>query len=171
MKMVNPKPGRNKERARSSAKTEPAKGREWRTKILKEVQTSDGVKWRAQLSIAPDGTKFAGIRKVAIKKDGTEVMTRDGLAFKYSSSLSDEVEVILGLLSALAKPGPKKSGPDDAAFMLVHKVNKRPLTGSKEGAGTTASRKPALIFSSAVEAKEYRSTLDNGDDFKVKRNG
>lgn len=159
--------------SKSKAKSKSSDKGEWKTKTLAEVTTSDGVKWRAQLSIAPDKTKFAGIRKIAVKKDGTEIVTRDGLTFKYdASTIGDEVDAITGLLQAL-KGGKIKAGEQSTdSFVLFDPRLKRALTGcSSENLGTAREGKKPKVFTTSADAKAYREKLTNGDTFKVKRHG
>ena len=89
--MVNPNP-RSGKRPRSDPKAT-----EWKTKSLGEVTTSDGVVWRSQISKAPDGRRFVGVRKFAVKKDGTEVVTRDGITL----AMTDEGKVPVATLRAI----------------------------------------------------------------------
>lgn len=158
--------------SKSKAKSKSADKGEWKTKTLAEVTTSEGVKWRAQLSIAPDKTKFAGIRKIAVKKDGTEIVTRDGLTFKYdASTIGDEVDAITGLLQAL-KGGKIKVKDQADSFVLFDPRLKRPLTGcTSENLGTAREGKKPKVFTTSADAKAYREKLTNGDAFKVKRHG
>lgn len=166
--MVNPKP-KNK-RVKESEPEAKGKG-EWKTKILKEVTTSAGVKWRAQLSVAPDGTKFAGIRKIAVKKDGTEIVTRDGLTFKYdAATIADEVDTITELLASL-KGGTVKVGKapgSEKNFALATPKGHLLTSRTEDGVGQVRAGKKPKLFVTSSEAKAYRETLTNGDAFKVK---
>ena len=66
--MVNPRPKNRRVREdEPKSKVKKAEG-EWRYKTIAEFKASDTVAWRAQISIAPDGGKFAGSRKVITKK-------------------------------------------------------------------------------------------------------
>ena len=89
--MVNPYP-----RGTTRPKPETTTS-EWKTKSLGEAATSDGVVWRSQISKAPDRRRFIGVRKFAVKKDGTEVVTRDGITL----AMTDEGKVPVATLRAI----------------------------------------------------------------------
>lgn len=64
------------------SKAEPSAAKEWSAKTLAEFPVKGtAAVWRAQISTAPDGKRFAGIRKYFVKKDGTERADRAGLSF------------------------------------------------------------------------------------------
>lgn len=151
---------------------------EWKTHTLKEFKTSNSVIWRAQLSTAPDGTKFAGVRKVAIMKDGAEVMTRDGITLKYDAdTINDEVDKLVELLQLLK--GGKVRVKDDSRYALMNResggryalMNRETrdwLTGVANRLGVTKGR-TTVLFSTAEEAREYRAVLKNSALWVVKR--
>lgn len=162
--------------SKSKAKSKSADKGEWKTKTLAEVTTSEGVKWRAQLSIAPDKTKFAGIRKIAVKKDGTEIVTRDGLTFKYdASTIGDEVDAITGLLQAL-KGGKIKVKTTSKSVVLVspkgdyligvrvdaHGKRQSGVKVIHTGQGPWKSKvqPERLVFDDAAAAKAFREKHD-----------
>ena len=70
----------------------------WKIKTVSEFTKGTTI-WRAQLSVAPDGKKFRGIRKFAIKKDGSEVVTSTGISIPATDK--DEIRSIIKLLEAL----------------------------------------------------------------------
>ena len=69
----------------------------WKTKSLGEASTSHGVIWRSQVSTAPDGRRFIGVRKFVVKKDGTEVVTGDGITL----AMTDDGKVPVATLRAI----------------------------------------------------------------------
>lgn len=84
---------------------------EWKTKTLAEFKQSATIVWRAQVNKAPDGRQFAGIRKFAIKKDGKEQITKDGISFPYDAgTLPETLDGIIDLLTKLK--GGKVRGED-----------------------------------------------------------
>lgn len=83
----------------AKAKAEP-KG-EWRHFVVgRAAVAGTSTTWKAQKSIAPDGKKFVGIRKFAIKKDGTEQVTSTGVSFAYTKegAHKDEIKILIDLL-------------------------------------------------------------------------
>lgn len=69
----------------AAAKKVPAKKavaqQEWSAKTIGEFKVAGtAAVWRSQVSTAPDGRKFAGVRKYFVKKDGTERADRAGFA-------------------------------------------------------------------------------------------
>lgn len=156
--MVNPRPKTRR------VSEDDAKKSEWKSRTLKEIHTSAGVKWKAQISTAPDGTQFAGIRKVAIKKDGTEVMTKDGLSFKYDgSTIKDEVDQICDLLQALTGGKIKvKAQAKEKKFALFNASGDR-LIGVSTSSGKVAHtgngpwKGIVKLFASVADAVEYRN--------------
>lgn len=76
--------------------------KEWKHKVVDAFDVSSSIKWKAQKSIAPDGTKFVGIRKFASKRDGTEVVTGTGISIPYTADgkHKKELEGIVKLLKS-----------------------------------------------------------------------
>jgi len=75
---------------------------EWTARTLAEHAVSKSVVWRAQISTAPDGKEFAGVRKYIIKADGTEIADRAGFNFPYDgATIGDNVDFMIQLLTAL----------------------------------------------------------------------
>lgn len=144
-----------------ATKPKPEKG-EWSSKTLLEKKTSGGVIWRAQISTAPDGKKFAGLRKVAVKKDGTEIPTRDGLTFLYNAaSIGDEVDLMVELLLALKGGKVKVEEKPKHQFMLVNREGKKLVDVKINGKRcmvlhTKNSTGMTRLFNSLAEAKGYR---------------
>lgn len=93
--MVNPYP-----RGNTRPRSDP-KATEWKTKSLGEAATSDGVVWRSQISKAPDGRRFIGVRKFAVKKDGTEVVTRDGITLAMANDGKVPVATLRAIIDLL----------------------------------------------------------------------
>lgn len=86
--------------------------------------------WRAQVSTSPQGVRFAGIRKVFVKQDGSELMAKDGFSIALSDehtpeAIATQLRKIAELVGALAdhissgkkpkKPAGKKG--DDVASL------------------------------------------------------
>ena len=173
--MVNPRPKTRRVREDAPEKAE------WKSRILKEIQTSQGVKWRAQISTAPDGTQFAGIRKVAVKRDGTEVMTKDGLSFKYdASTINDEVDLICDLLQALtggkikvaaaAREGKivLANSKGDLLIGVLRPEGKVAHTG--QGPWKSKVQPTQRLFKDVEAAKDYREKYGlSARDWKVRR--
>jgi hypothetical protein len=156
---------------------DPKEKSEWKSRTLKEVQTTPGVKWRAQISTAPDGTQFAGIRKVAIKKDGTEIMTKDGLSFKYDgSTIKEEVDQICELLQALTGGRVKIQPKTEEKKIALFNTNGDRLIAVSSSSGKVAHtgngkwKGTIKLFASAAEAAKYRDQHDlSTKDWKAKR--
>lgn len=135
---------------------------EWKAKTVKEAKTSDGVVWRAQTTTAPDGSKFVGVRKFAVKKDGTEVVTKDGLSLVVTDGKVpvDTIRAIIDLLSVFVDSG----ASEESTFVLRHRV-----TG-KDRAGLRSGKRELLTFPSVAAAKAYRdSHIDEPANWLVKR--
>ncbi len=66
---------------------------EWKTKVLAEFEDGSTV-WRAELSIAPDGSKFRSLRGYFKKADGTETPTRHGITLKAEGSKARFTELM-----------------------------------------------------------------------------
>lgn len=166
--MVNPRPKTRRvseDEVKWTPREKPVPA--WASRVLKEIQTSAGVKWKAQISTAPDGTQFAGIRKVAVKKDGTEVMTKDGLSFKYdASTINDEVAQICDLLQALTGGKIKVQTPAKEKKIALFNVAGDRLIGVSGTSGKVAHtgngpwKGTVKLFDSVAEAVGYRLQHD-----------
>lgn len=135
---------------------------EWSTTTIKESKGSEHTVWRLQRSISPDGKKFIGVRKYAIKANGDEVVTRDGLSF-----LADSPEAVghavegLKALAALFDLG---------ASVLSSKPSK-PSTTTK-GASKITNVK-TVAGAEEVETKEpmVRVRFQDGSFYKATQDG
>ena len=56
------------------------KANPWTSETISESEQAGSVIWRAQISTAPDGKQFAGVRKYIVKRDGTELATKAGIS-------------------------------------------------------------------------------------------
>lgn len=83
-----------------------AKG-EWKSKELASFEDNSGT-WKAQLVLAPDESKFIGIRKFVTKKDGTEVLTSAGFNLPYQEGVGETLEGLIGLLQDLSRFAKKR---------------------------------------------------------------
>lgn len=175
--MVNPRPKNRRVRDE-----EPAK--EWRSRTIAEVTTSKGVLWRAQISTSPDGKKFAGIRKIAVKKDGTEVVTRDGMAFPYeAATIEKDVDTIVDLLTKLKGGRVRvKEPPNFGAESKIVLANSkgdlligvlRPegkVAHTGQGPWKSKVQPTQRLFKDVEAAKDYREKYGlSARDWKVRR--
>lgn len=76
--------------------------KEWSAETLAEfaVEGTSAV-WRAQISTAPDGKRFAGLRKYTVKADGSERADRAGFSLLLEEDNLDATSTLLGELSTL----------------------------------------------------------------------
>jgi len=148
----------------------------WKVKVVKEATSQTGAIWRAQLSTAPDGTRFVGVRKFAVKKDGTEVLTRDGLSFHLGSTTVHDLELIVSLLNHL-KMGTSKlqdstpDSPTPEAESVVKYVLWSPTLGGilvkvRNGKGVADSQVKGVhkTFPTPGAAKAFREKHLGEDD-------
>jgi hypothetical protein len=76
--------------------------KEWKVRTIAEFHATKSTVWRAQLSVAPDGTRFAGVKKFIVKADGKEIIAdRAGLNFVKDESLQNNLDGMLKLLKKL----------------------------------------------------------------------
>jgi hypothetical protein len=137
---------------------------EWKTKTIGEFKQSDSIVWRAQLSKSPDGKKFAGVRKFAVKKDGTEQITKDGVTFAYdASTIEGNVDGLIRLLLKLK--GKRDAVQKVRQFYFFNGVNylKSVTFVTKGKAKITGTKKlsEAQLFSTD-QASETSKLLDPG---------
>ena len=128
---------------------------EWKSKTLKEFKASEHTVWRAQISTAPDGKKFAGVRKYVLKRDGTEIADRAGISLPYEAdTIVDNVDSIVELLQTL-KGGTVRA---DSEYVLVTPSGKFVKGRIKGKWQSTEDLERAKRFASSTEAKAFRST-------------
>ena len=146
----------------------------WRTKTLAEHKVSDTVKWVAQLSISPDGKKFAGVRTVAVKKDGTEVITRDGITFLYDAAvIDDNVDAVISMLAKL-KGGTVPAGTKvKSEFVLYNPKTEKYLTRVVDGVAKGTTDKPhesdkIKRASSKADLRAFRTEYGIGSPWVIK---
>lgn len=82
----------------------PAQGA-WKTKTVHEFKVEGtAAVWRSQISTAPDGKRFVGVRKYFVKKDGTERADRAGMSILLDDNLlttMGQLKQIQGLFRSL----------------------------------------------------------------------
>lgn len=142
---------------------------EWETRALGEFQQSKSVIWRAQISKAPDGKEFAGVRKFIVKSDGSEIADRSGITLPYDGTTIAEqvdglVELLLKLKGGVVKiksktPGPMATKKAKGPFVLQRSSGKLLVRYSKvEGQvkiKTTEDAEAAKTWPTAEEAEAY----------------
>jgi hypothetical protein len=139
---------------------------EWKSKTLKEFKASEHTVWRAQISTAPDGKKFAGVRKYVIKRDGTEIADRAGISFPFEAdTIGDNVDALIELLQTL-KGGTVRAS-SETEYVLVTQSGKFVKGRIKGKWQSTEDLERAKRFSSSTEAKAFRSTHTFLADCKV----
>lgn len=133
----------------------------WEVKVVKEVATSDHVMWKAQVSSSPDGTKFVGLRKFAIR-NGEEVVTKDGISLKLGDHTKDELAALSDLLAALQASAMPKKEPRIVLWSAVHKGA---LVKVRNGIGVSSSQVKGepKVFKTVKAAKLFREQ-HLGDD-------
>lgn len=142
-------------RSNIMAKTEG----KWRTKTVAEFEQTKHVVWRAQLSIAPDGKKFAGVRKYIKKRDGSEIADRAGITFAYDDSFPDNLSGIRRLFDKLAFEITKPKTSSRYVFMKQDRNNKF-LVNYDDSAEAKASNKGRPVITTATapfKAKSWAS--------------
>jgi hypothetical protein len=107
----------------------------WEHETIADVQMTTTSLIRAQVLTSPTGEKFIGMRKFAIKKDGSEQVTKDGMILPIDAesivALSDLLATkVAGVASTLAKVGKKdvKKPTSEAKEYLV-KVDSKYVRG------------------------------------------
>ena len=85
----------------------------WEHETIADVKMTATSLLRAQVLISPSGEKFIGLRKFALKQDGTEQVTKDGMILPIDAesivALSDLLATkVAGVASTLSKAGKEK---------------------------------------------------------------
>lgn len=73
----------------------------WKSQEISSFDDSNNGTWRAQAVIAPDGSKFLGVRRFVTKKDGTEVMTSTGFLISYGENTRKTLDGLSDLLKEM----------------------------------------------------------------------
>lgn len=143
---------------------------EWTSRVLAEVKGEGSVIWRAEISTAPDGKEFAGVRKYVQKADGSVTPTASGISFLYDGgSLPENIDLVCGLFDKLrgGKIKVKPTKPAKPTAKAKPKVNGCVLVkdelylaaARKEGAKTkvrkTDDQDQAKRFANHAEAAKY----------------
>ena len=97
---------------------------DWKAETLKEWKQSPTSIWRAQLSTAPDGKKFLGIRKFAVKKDGTEQYTAAGFNFpaeglEAEMAIEHFIDLMLACRRKPVAPTTAKVKPPKKQYVMI----------------------------------------------------
>lgn len=71
---------------------------EWKSKTLKEWKQSESVVWRAQMSRAPDGKEFVGVRQYIITAKSGEIAGRSGVTFALDEKSNVGLSKVIALL-------------------------------------------------------------------------
>jgi hypothetical protein len=125
---------------KAKAKAAAAEGA-WQHHVLGEVTIGKTI-WRAQGSTAPDGKHFAGVRKFAVKADGTEQVTNAGLSFMVDDQLVFNIDAVIAML--------QKAAAITAAVSAVEKKMKASAAAKKGELLNKA--KPSKISNAKVVA-------------------
>lgn len=80
----------------------------WTYKTI-ATYTSGSTTWRTQLSTAPDGKQFLGIRKYIMTKTKGEVVTSTGMNFLFEGTVPDELQAVVKLMKNLCDYVPTTS--------------------------------------------------------------
>ena len=133
----------------------------WEVDVVKEVATSDHVVWKSQVSTAPDGTRFAGIRKFAIRNN-EEVVTKDGISLKIGDATADELLALSSLLVGLA--GALSTKKD--RIVLWSAVHKGALVKVRNGVGVSSAqiKGEPKVFKTVKAAKLFREQHLSDDE-------
>jgi hypothetical protein len=128
----------------------------WKTKTVGEWAQSGASVWRAQLSIAPDGKKLAGIRQHIITAKRGELVGRNGFSLWVDEHTLDSISAIEGLLAnlkaSLTKKSPAKKVSPSQQYLLVNQVGKYLKSTGSDGTKVTSDPERAQIFSHAQSA-------------------
>lgn len=77
-----------------------SKAKEWsHTEIL--AYTKGATRWKAQVSTAPNGQRFVGVRRFTVDAEGGETPDRQGINIKLSDDNNATVAKQLRMLSAM----------------------------------------------------------------------
>lgn len=148
----------------------------WSTKILASIKISDTISWKAQRSVAPNGTTFLSVRKFATKKDGTEVPTKAAITLVADDTAEPNLKAILELLPHLKARGAESKssklptpadleehGSDGGSVALINshgdflmKVKRTEgADGIKRKYVVTKDWKQALMFQTVKKAQSF----------------
>lgn len=133
--------------------------KEWEHRVLGEYKASKSVVWRAQVSTAPDGKEFAGIRKFIVKADGTEIVGKDGFSVLYEEAPEavPKLQELIGLLaSGKVKKGTVASIDKDHYWYIKDEEDRYYMKPGK----FTANRDNAKLFTNKEEANAVREAQD-----------
>ena len=137
---------------------------DWKVKTIATWKQSEAASYEAQLSIAPDGTKFAGVRQYITTKKSGRIAGRQGINFKVGPDTLDSVNKIEELFSKL-KTAILSSGPKDE-FVLYKAATRKYLKDMVEDrVKVTPDLENARLFTK-VRAKEVLSKLSS--DWKIR---
>lgn len=138
---------------------------EWSRELLKEVVLSDTEVWRAEKSVAPDGTEFLSVRRVLIKKDGSVIYLKDGVTAQVgdkANTLFKALRVLLPIVTS-ANEDPAQEAPVYGRYVLAQgskllvSVESPKKGGTKPVVVSTAeSERQAKTFAMASSAVAFR---------------
>jgi hypothetical protein len=131
---------------------------EWSSETIAEWCVSKSLTWKAQISKAPDGGQFVGIRQYVTTAKMGEIAGKGGFSIKLDDKADDALEAMQNMITALrsqlseevdgnvkpkksvVKPpkGKKLSLPTDGMFLLK-KDNGKYLTSFVNGGGVKVS--------------------------------
>lgn len=87
-----------------AGKKTKADGPKWTSTVLERwQQPGSTTAWIAQELEAPDGKKFLGIRKLAVKANGEEIHTSSGISIPYAAESAQTLRKLSGMLKRLSR--------------------------------------------------------------------
>lgn len=106
--------------------TKAKEEKSWQSKNLAQWKQSKTSTWRAQTSTSPTGVKFVGVRQYVTKADGTEIVTKSGIAFLAGKESLEAIDQMIKLFTALkGKASDREEKPEPKVAALEKKPRKK----------------------------------------------
>ena len=143
----------------------------WKTVTI-ATSKNGATEWRAQISTAPDGKEFAGLRKYVIKKDGTEIADRAGFSVLNDEHAGGILSNIVGILNSmlLSSAIKWKAGkhPAAKAAKATKKAEEKATKPKKLKKGEVAEDDPIYCLMN-VSDQYYVSHRVTGEGIRIKK--
>lgn len=124
---------------------------EWSSETIAEWSVSKALSWKAQISTAPDGGKFIGVRQYVTTAKLGEIAGKGGISIKLDENAGESLRKIRELLEALqfklSRPSLNKRKSESKDQFFLVKDNGKYLTSiGSDGIKVSSDGKRAQLF-------------------------